>query len=85
MCRFERELAPREKGVDFSTLKDFKVLLNAPLIYHTGTFGIVNDAPRLYDYWQDTYGQKYKDIKKGKITKTLTKCSPWETKPLETG
>ena len=83
MCRFETELAPREKGVDFSTLKNFKVLLNAPLIYHTGTFGIINDAPKLYDYWKDTYGKSYKEIKASRITKTLTKVSPWELKPLQ--
>ena len=83
LCRFETEVAPRERGVDFSTLKNFKVLLNAPLVYHTGTFGVLNDAPRLYDYWKDTYGKSYKEIKASKITKTLTKVSPWTVKPLE--
>ena len=83
MCRFESELAPREKGVDFSTLKNFKVLLHAPLVYHTGTFGVLNDAPRLYDYWKDTYGKSYKEIKNSRITKTLSKVSPWDIKPLQ--
>lgn len=82
ICRFHRECVPREKGVDFSTLNSFKVLLNEPLVYYLTNFGLETEAPRMYDYFKDTFGRSYKDIKDSLRTPTLTKAVAYEAKPL---
>jgi hypothetical protein len=43
--------------VDFSTLKNFKVLHHLPLVYDQTRFQIPLEADTRYNYWEDVYGQ----------------------------
>ena len=56
-CRFHDEVQPRERYVDFSTLKNFKVLHHLPLVYDQTRFQIPLEADTRYNYWEDVYGQ----------------------------
>lgn len=56
-CRFHDEVQPRERYVDFSTLKSFKVLHQLPLVYSQTRFEVPLEADKRYNYWQDVYGQ----------------------------
>ena len=51
------EIKPRERDVVFSSLKSFKLLKHLPRIYHSSGFGVQNDPPVTYDYFQDVYGK----------------------------
>ena len=56
LIRFQDELVPRERELDFSSVKAFTVLHHLPCIYALSGFGVEVDAPRSYDYYADTYG-----------------------------
>ena len=57
-CRFHDEVHPRERDVEFSSLRSFKVLHHLPKVYHISRFehGAPVDAEPRYDYWSDVYG-----------------------------
>ena len=63
-------------------MNSFKVLLSEPLVYYLTNFGLETEAPRMYDYFKDTFGRTYKEIKDSLITPTLTKAVAYEAKPL---
>ncbi|CAE7812618.1 unnamed protein product, partial [Symbiodinium microadriaticum] len=54
-CRFHDEVRPRERNVDFSMLKHFKVLHHLPRVYDLSRFCIRTDHPDQYDYYSDTF------------------------------
>lgn len=56
-CRFHDEVHPRERFVDFSTLKSFKVLHHLPLVYDMTRFDVPTEADVRYNYWNDVFGQ----------------------------
>mmetsp|Transcript_18440 Transcript_18440/g.30715 ORF Transcript_18440/g.30715 Transcript_18440/m.30715 type:complete len:645 (+) Transcript_18440:153-2087(+) len=56
-CRFHDEVQPRERYVDFSTLKNFTILHHLPLVYDQTRFNIPLEADTRYNYWEDVYGQ----------------------------
>jgi hypothetical protein len=58
MVRYEDEMAPYERLIDFSTLKDFCILHLAPQIYPIGHFKIDSDSMPNYKVWEELYGQK---------------------------
>ena len=58
-CRFHEEVQPRERDVEFSSLRSFKVLHHLPQIYHISRYGAQEapvDAEPRYDYFSDVYG-----------------------------
>ena len=56
--RYEDEMVPYERLIDFSTLLDFKILHHAPQIYPLGHFKIESDSMPKYQVWEELYGQK---------------------------
>ena len=64
-CHFHDEIKPRERDVVFSSLKMFKILHHLPRIYHTTEFGVQNDPPVRYDYFQDVYGKGGEELPLG--------------------
>ena len=78
-CHFHDEIRPRERDVVFSSIRDFKVLHHLPLIYHTTEFGVCNDPPVRYDYYQDVYVTRKK---KSQIRQTLDLHPVWFGLPL---
>ena len=62
-CRMQAELNPRERQIDFSTVKKFRLLRELKMAYDLSAFSsgrndekqICMDQVRTYDYCRDTY------------------------------
>jgi len=86
-CRFHDEVRPRERDVEFSSLRSFKVLHHLPQVYHLSRFeeGTAVDAEPRYDYWSDVYGP-YMKLKGPKLGiaggRRTAEMKPFQAQPL---
>jgi len=88
-CRFHEEVKPRERDVEFSSLRTFKVLHHLPKVYHISRFGDEGapvDAEPRYDYWSDVYGP-YAKLKGPKLGiaggRRTAEMRPFQAEPLK--
>lgn len=56
--RFHEGVTPRERNVNFSKIKSFKILKHLPIIHHfSQSPSLPNvESPGSYDYYKDVYG-----------------------------
>ena len=52
LVHMQDELHPRNREIDFSSIKNFRILHHLPQVYDLDRFGIQTAPPKVYDYFE---------------------------------